>query len=272
MAFVFGLVQIFTAMILFGRIKISERGWLRAPLVRTGRRRVDCAGGRALLYAPGFQGYSGRVLVHSILGCFFFGAFVSKMLILTRDDSPGWALPALGGTVFSGLTALWMTAALWFFSTNGLTRELNLEENMNPAFTDRAGELSRRRLIRNTGLSALAIGALSACSNYGAQPAAPATSAGSLAPDPAPQVRRGSAIAKADIPVGGGKIFADLQAVVTQPASGEFKAFTSVCTHQGCTVAEVVQTINCNCHGSKFSITDGSVVNGPPPRHSLPRT
>ena len=85
-----------------------------------------------------------------------------------------------------------------------------------------------------------------------------------LAPKPAPQARRGgSTIAKADIPVGGGKIFADLQAVVTQPKSGDFKAFTSVCTHQGCTVAEVVQTINCNCHGSKFSITDGSVVNGP---------
>ena len=133
---------------------------------------------------------------------------------------------------------------------------------MNSAFTDGAGELSRRRLIRNTGLSVLAIGGLSACTNYGAQPPAPATSAGSGASDPASGAN-GSAIAKADIPVGGGKIFADLQAVVTQPASGEFKAFTSVCTHQGCTVAEVVQTINCTCHGSKFSITDGSVVNGP---------
>ena len=134
---------------------------------------------------------------------------------------------------------------------------------MSSAFADGAGELSRRRLIRNTGLSALAIGGLSACTNYGAQPAAPATSAGSGgASDPASGAG-GSAIAKADIPVGGGKIFADLQAVVTQPASGEFKAFTSVCTHQGCTVAEVVQTINCTCHGSKFSITDGSVVSGP---------
>jgi Rieske Fe-S protein len=133
---------------------------------------------------------------------------------------------------------------------------------VNSAFTDGAGELSRRRLIRNTGLSALAIGGLSACTNYGAQPAAPATSAGSGASGPASGAG-GSAIAKADIPVGGGKIFADLQAVVTQPASGEFKAFTSVCTHQGCTVAEVVQTINCTCHGSKFSITDGSVVTGP---------
>jgi Rieske Fe-S protein len=135
---------------------------------------------------------------------------------------------------------------------------------MNPLFADQAGGLSRRSLIRNTGLSALAIGALSACTDYGAQPAAPASSAGSASAEgSASGSAGGSTIAKADIPVGGGKIFADLQAVVTQPKSGDFKAFTSVCTHQGCTVAEVVQTINCDCHGSKFSITDGSVVNGP---------
>jgi Rieske Fe-S protein len=138
---------------------------------------------------------------------------------------------------------------------------------MTPAFADRAGELSRRRLIRNTGLSALAIGGLSACTNYGAQPAAPASSAGAgdgqASASGSASGAGESPIAKADIPVGGGKIFPDLQAVVTQPKAGEFKAFTSVCTHQSCTLAEVVQTINCNCHGSKFSITDGSVVNGP---------
>ena len=67
----------------------------------------------------------------------------------------------------------------------------------------------------------------------------------------------------ADIPVGGGKIFADIQAVITQPTAGEFKAFSSICTHQNCPVAEVTDTINCTCHGSKFSITDGSVVNPP---------
>jgi hypothetical protein len=121
-AFVLGLVQLFTALIMYGRIRISG-SWV-APAHRWSGRlaiafmvpvTVHC------LYALGFQGYSGRVLVHSLLGCFFFGAFVTKMLILTRDDSPGWALPALGGTVFSGLTALWMTASLWFFTTNGLT-------------------------------------------------------------------------------------------------------------------------------------------------------
>jgi hypothetical protein len=121
-AFVFALIQIFTAMILFGRIKISG-SWV-GPVHRwSGRIAVALTVPVAVhcLYALGFQGYSGRVLVHSIFGCFFFGAFVAKMLILSRDDSPGWALPTLGGAVFSGLTALWMTAALWFFATNGVT-------------------------------------------------------------------------------------------------------------------------------------------------------
>ncbi|MEU6444450.1 Rieske (2Fe-2S) protein [Streptomyces sp. NPDC047046] len=68
----------------------------------------------------------------------------------------------------------------------------------------------------------------------------------------------------ADIPEGGGKIFTDAKVVVTQPSKGEFKAFTSVCTHQGCQVAGVSGgTINCACHGSKFSIEDGSVKHAP---------
>jgi Rieske Fe-S protein len=66
------------------------------------------------------------------------------------------------------------------------------------------------------------------------------------------------------IPVGGGKILTDKKIVITQPQAGSFDAFTAVCTHQGCTVGSVAGgTINCPCHGSKFSITNGSVVNGP---------
>jgi hypothetical protein len=120
-AFFFGLVQIVTAMGVMGRIKMP--GWV-SPVHRwSGRIAVALTVPVAVhcLYALGFEDYSVRVLVHSLLGCFFFGAFICKMLILTREDSPSWVLPALGGAVFSGLTALWMTAALWFFTTHGLT-------------------------------------------------------------------------------------------------------------------------------------------------------
>ena len=57
------------------------------------------------------------MIAHSLFGCFFYGAFVFKMLILTRDDSPAWALPLAGGLVLSGITALWTTAVLYFLVT-----------------------------------------------------------------------------------------------------------------------------------------------------------
>ncbi|MCW2795061.1 Rieske (2Fe-2S) protein, partial [Nocardioides sp.] len=69
-----------------------------------------------------------------------------------------------------------------------------------------------------------------------------------------------------DVPVGGGTIFANQNVVVTQPTAGEFKGFSATCTHQGCTVGSVSDgTINCPCHSSMFSITDGSVQGGPAP-------
>ncbi|MFI9106396.1 Rieske (2Fe-2S) protein [Streptomyces fildesensis] len=95
------------------------------------------------------------------------------------------------------------------------------------------------------------------------QPSAPADSSAPAATTPGGG--GGDALAKTtDIPVGGGKIFADQKVVVTQPTAGDFKAFSAVCTHQGCAVSEVSDgTINCPCHGSKFKIADGSVANGP---------
>ncbi len=55
--------------------------------------------------------------------------------------------------------------------------------------------------------------------------------------------------------------------VVTQPEEGEFKAFSAVCTHASCLVSTVSDgTINCPCHGSKFSLTDAAVEAGPATR------
>jgi Rieske Fe-S protein len=72
--------------------------------------------------------------------------------------------------------------------------------------------------------------------------------------------------AASDIPVGGGAIYTAAKVVVTQPASGQYKAFSAVCTHVGCLVNKVTSgTIDCPCHGSEFKITNGAVVAGPAP-------
>ena len=141
-----------------------------------------------------------------------------------------------------------------------------------------AAALSRRTVIKHAGLAAAALAGLSACTNYGAGGGSPSSApAGGGSPSSAPagggatSAGAAATVKTADIPVGGGTILADVQAVVTQPTAGEFKAFSSICTHQSCPVAEVTDTINCNCHGSKFSITDGSVLNPPATQALAPR-
>ncbi|MFF0449206.1 Rieske (2Fe-2S) protein [Streptomyces sp. NPDC004609] len=75
-----------------------------------------------------------------------------------------------------------------------------------------------------------------------------------------------------DIPVGGGKIFRDERVVVTQPAAGEFRAFSAVCPHQNCVVSEVADgMIVCPCHDSGFRVTDASVAKGPATRPLPPQ-
>lgn len=121
--FVLALVQLFSARVMYGRIRAIPAGTWTGPVHRW-------SGGAAVLlsvpvavhclYALGFELGTTRVLVHSLLGCFFYGAFVAKMLVLPRRGAPGWALPVLGGAVFTALTGLWLSASVWFFATSGV--------------------------------------------------------------------------------------------------------------------------------------------------------
>jgi Rieske Fe-S protein len=131
----------------------------------------------------------------------------------------------------------------------------------------------RRTLLACAGAACAAV--LAGCARYdsnnggvaGRQPAqssSPPASQASPGSGSAAPAGPAALASTADIPVGGGKVLADKKIVITQPQAGSFNAFTAVCTHQGCIVGSVTGgTINCPCHGSKFNITNGSVVNGP---------
>jgi Rieske Fe-S protein len=116
---------------------------------------------------------------------------------------------------------------------------------------------TRRAALAGIGLAGLAglAATLTACGG----------SSGSAAAGSGGNSPGGGALgATSEVPVGGGKIFNSAQVVVTQPDAGEYKAFSAVCTHQQCLVDQVADgTIDCPCHGSKFSAKDGSVITGP---------
>lgn len=139
----------------------------------------------------------------------------------------------------------------------------------NPAPTETAGGTARRSVLRSAGIVggvAAATAALAACGgSAGASGNAPAAGAGSTG--------NAKGVPTAKVPVGSGVIDDDLKAVVTQPTKGDFKAFSYICTHQGCPVTQISgDTIICPCHGSEFSTKDGSVKQGPATQPLAPMT
>ncbi|KGN42751.1 Rieske (2Fe-2S) protein [Knoellia aerolata] len=124
----------------------------------------------------------------------------------------------------------------------------------------------RRDALRAVGAVAVVGAGLTACgTDAGKAVETAASSASSAASGAAGAVR--DLAKKADIPVGGGTIIDAAKVVITQPTEGEFKAFSAVCTHQGCTVSSVEGgAINCACHGSQFDLATGAVKRGPATR------
>ena len=116
-------VQLTTAFAIYGRLPL-EASWV-APLHRlsgTLAFLLSLPAAYACLWSLGFQSTGDRQLVHSLLGCSFYGVFTTKMLVVRSKSLPGWALPLLGGALFTIVVLLWLTSALWFFRTVGFPR------------------------------------------------------------------------------------------------------------------------------------------------------
>ncbi len=131
--------------------------------------------------------------------------------------------------------------------------------------------INRRRALSGSAAVALGLPVLAACGDD-ADPTA-ADTASSSSPDaetPSPTDEEtgsgggGVLASTADVPVGGCFVVSAAKVVVTQPTEGDFKAFSAICTHQGCPVESSSDgEIPCPCHGSRFSLEDGSAVSGP---------
>ena len=162
---------------------------------------------------------------------------------------------------------VWVPVGLWIQAMREI-EDSQLSQGRRPL-------PSRRAVLAGAGVTCAAM--LAGCTtndanNGGFTPAdsGTATSAGGSAPAAGSSTATGSPpaanalAATSQVPDGGGKIIDGKNIVITQPRTGSFRAFSAICTHEGCIVSSVSNgTINCPCHGSKFSIKDGAVVNGP---------
>jgi Rieske Fe-S protein len=133
----------------------------------------------------------------------------------------------------------------------------------------RSDGLGRRTMLTGVAVAGVGLPLLAACG--GDDDGAASGSDTAAAEDSSPAGEDSSAggggdalAATADVAVGGAVFLDEPSVVITQPTEGDFHAFNRACTHQGCPVVDLVDgNIHCNCHGSMFSATDGSVVQGP---------
>lgn len=122
-AFGLALAQLTTALWMWGRLPRagSAPAWAAAAHRWTGTVAFVLTLPIAYhcLWSLGVQTTSTRVLVHSLFGCVFYGAFGSKLLLLRTRHLPGAVLPIAGGALVALLTGLWLTSSYWFFTTVG---------------------------------------------------------------------------------------------------------------------------------------------------------
>ena len=124
-AVLLAVVQVLTALRLYGKVKIPRAfpRWLGDVHRLSGTLALlfSLPVAYHCLWALGFESDAGapRRFVHSVAGCFFYGAFLTKVLVVRRRGLPKWALPVLGGATFAALVVLWTTSSLWFFQNVG---------------------------------------------------------------------------------------------------------------------------------------------------------
>jgi Family of unknown function (DUF6529) len=118
---VLAFAQLFTAAWMFQRLPLERNPWVNFVHRWTGRVAFLCTLPVAYhcVFKLGFQTGDDRVLVHSLVGSAFFGAYAAKVLIVKMKRYPVWVIPTAGGLLFTMLIVVWYTSALWFFQLVG---------------------------------------------------------------------------------------------------------------------------------------------------------
>lgn len=117
----FAVVQVITALWVYGKLRWTAPAWLGTAHRLSGRLAflISLPVVYHCLWSLGFQDTSTRVLVHSLAGCAVYGAFAAKVTLVRSEGLPGLALPVAGGLMFATLVLVWYTSALWFIDTSG---------------------------------------------------------------------------------------------------------------------------------------------------------
>lgn len=136
--------QLYSALWIYGRLPWRKPRWLG---------RVHRASGYAAIllslpvayhcmFAYGFRDFDRRTVVHSLAGCFFYGAFAAKVIVVRWRRLPSWALPVAGGTMLTLVAVLWYSAALWYFNdfdSPGLSPSMASTRSAYPAYPASGG-------------------------------------------------------------------------------------------------------------------------------------
>jgi hypothetical protein len=121
-AVVFAGFQLFSALWMYGRLPLGAApSWLGTVHRISGRLAflLSLPVAYHCLYQLGFQHSSTRVLLHSLFGCLFYGAFAAKVLVVRSRGLPAGVLPLVGGLVFVLLVYVWLLSGLWYIAQSG---------------------------------------------------------------------------------------------------------------------------------------------------------
>jgi mono/diheme cytochrome c family protein len=137
---VLACAQLFTAAWIFRKLPWSKPAWVNPVHRWSGRLAfvLTLPVAYHCIFKLGFRDPSGRVLAHSLLGCFVYGAFAAKVTIVRLHRFPRLVLPLAGGALFAVLVGVWWTSAVWLYGQNTSApatpaKPVPIPANANPA-------------------------------------------------------------------------------------------------------------------------------------------